>query len=78
MSRTVSARISKETHDQLRERCNKAGCTMNDWIEASINYFLTGYSDFDFGDDEEKEDENEPKASSTTEPAKTIITKIVD
>ncbi len=56
MSRTVSARISKETHDQLRERCNKAGCTMNDWIEASINYFLTGYSDFDFGDEDEKEE----------------------
>ncbi len=51
---------------------------MNDWIEASINYFLTGYSDFDFGNDEEKEDENEPKASSTTEPAKAIVTRIVD
>ena len=49
---------------------------MNDWIEASINYFLTGYSDFDFGDDEEKEDEN--KSSSTTEPAKAIVTRIVD
>ncbi len=74
MSRTVSARISKETHDKLRERCNKAGCTMNDWIEASINYFLTGYSDFDFGEYEKKEDENEPKS----EPEKPILTKVVD
>jgi len=22
---------------------------MNDWIEAAINYFLTGYSEFDLG-----------------------------
>ncbi len=49
---------------------------MNDWIEASINYFLTGYSEFDFGEDEEEEDET--KSSSTTEPAKTIVTRIVD
>ena len=32
--------------------------------------FLTGYSDFDFGDEDEKDDENESKASSTTEPAR--------
>jgi len=73
MSRTVSARISKEMHDKLRERCNKAGCTMNDWIEASINYFLTGYSEFDFGDEEETEDES----SSITEP-KSLSATIVD
>ncbi len=55
MSRTVSARISKEQHDKLRERCNRAGCTINDWLCASIDYLLTGSSDFDFGDEEPKE-----------------------
>ena len=55
MSRTVSARISKETHDELREKCNKAGCTINDWIVAAVDYILTGSSDFDFGDEEESD-----------------------
>lgn len=52
MSRTVSARISKETHDKLRERCNKVGCSMNDFIEACIEFILNNYSEFDFGDEE--------------------------
>ena len=53
MSRTVSARISKETHEKLRERCNKVGCSMNDFIEACIEFILNNYSEFDFGDEEE-------------------------
>ena len=67
MSRTVSARISKEIHEKLRERCNNAGCTINDWLEAAIDYLLTGSSDFDFGEeeseiiDEFKKDESNPK-----------------
>ena len=52
MSRTVSARISKDTHDVIRERCNKAGCTINDWIVAAIDFTITGSSEFDFGDEE--------------------------
>ena len=54
MSRTVSARITKETHDKLLERCNRAGCTINDWLCAAIDYLITGSSDFDFGDEDEK------------------------
>ena len=53
MSRTVSARIPKDTHDELLERCNKAGCTINEWLNACIDYLLTGSSEFDFGDEEE-------------------------
>ena len=55
MSRTVSARISKELHEELRERCNKIGCSINDFLEASIGFFLYGHSDFDFGDEEDQE-----------------------
>ena len=52
MSRTVSARIKPELHDEIRERCNKAGCSINDFIEASLELALTGHTVFDFGDEE--------------------------
>src|SRR5438309_1712187 len=57
MSRTVSARIPKELHEELRERCNKIGCSINDYLQASIEFGLTGHTEFDFG---EEEDEDEP------------------
>jgi len=41
-------------HEELRERCNRAGCTINDWIVAAIEYLFTHSSDFDFGDEEEE------------------------
>jgi len=67
LSRTVSARISKEMHEELRERCNKAGCTINDWLVAAIEYLFTGSSDFDFGepDEEVKESETELEEKET-------------
>ena len=48
-------------HEEIRERCNKAGCTINDWIVAAIDYLLTGESQFDFGDEEEEEEESKPQ-----------------
>ena len=60
MSRTVSARIPIKTHEELVERCNRSGCTISEWIEASINNIFNMGSDFDFGDEEEKEDEPQP------------------
>jgi len=61
LSLTVSARISKEMHDELRERCNRSGCTINDWLVAAIEYLFTHSSEFDFGDPE-YEDESEDSA----------------
>ena len=57
MSRTVSARISKELHEELRDRCNKVGCSISDFLEASIGFILSGHSEFDFGDEEDQESE---------------------
>ena len=51
-------------HDELRECCNKSGCTINDWLVAAIEYILTTSSEFDFGTDEE-ESEEPPKATIT-------------
>ncbi|HXX05516.1 MAG TPA: YlcI/YnfO family protein, partial [Candidatus Bathyarchaeia archaeon] len=36
MSRTVSARIPTDLHEDLRERCNQLGESINDFIEAAI------------------------------------------
>ena len=48
MSRTVSARIPNKKHEFLRERCNQLGCTINEFIEHSLEFALEGKSDFDF------------------------------
>lgn len=50
MSRTVSARIPNNLHDELRERCNLLGESINDFIKACIEMGLYSTSDFDFGD----------------------------
>ena len=49
--------ISNEVRDEIRERCNKAGCTINDWLVALIDFHFSGSSEFDFGDEEEVEEE---------------------
>ncbi|EGG42217.1 Hypothetical protein Nlim_0863 [Candidatus Nitrosarchaeum limnium SFB1] len=51
MSRTVSARIPTKMHDELRERCNLIGESINDFIVACIDLGLHDSSDFDFGDE---------------------------
>ena len=63
MSRTVSARIPKELHEELRDRCNKVGCSINDFLEASIEFILNGHSEFDFGDEESEEQSQVPTIS---------------
>lgn len=51
MSRTVSARISTKMHEDIRERCNLLGESINDFIVACIEVGLYGTADFDFGDE---------------------------
>jgi len=57
LSRTVSSRIPKELHEELRERCNQIGESMNDFIKAAIEFALWESTDFDFGNEEEDESE---------------------
>ena len=43
---------------------NKAGCTINEWLCAAIDYIMTGSSEFDFGDEIDDSSESEkPKDS---------------
>jgi len=59
MSRTVSARIPTELHEELRERCNLIGESINDFVKASIEFVLYNSTEFDFG--EELADEMDEK-----------------
>ena len=51
MSKTVSARISTKMHDEIRERCNLIGESINDFIIACIEIGLYNSTEFDFGED---------------------------
>ena len=42
MSRTVSARIPIKLHEELRDRCNLLGESVNDYVKASIELALHG------------------------------------
>lgn len=65
MSRTVSARIPTDLHEELRERCNLVGESMSDFVQAAIEFALHETTDFDFGEEilakleEEKKQLNE-------------------
>lgn len=82
MSRTVSARIPKEMHEELRERCNKVGCTMTEWIEHAIEFCMQpeGSTDFDFGGYEDviveqvkKDETNSIKSNNNHEGKKPTV-----
>jgi len=51
MSRTVSARIPTDLHEELRERCNLIGESINDFVKASIEMGLHNSCEFNFGDE---------------------------
>jgi predicted DNA-binding protein len=51
MSRTVSARIPTDMHEDLRERCNLIGESINDFVKAAIEFVLYDYVEFDFGEE---------------------------
>ena len=63
MSRTISSRIPTSLHDELRERCNLVGESINDFVKAAIEFALHNSTNFDFGD-ELIEEMDEKKSSS--------------
>ncbi len=64
MSRTVSARIPTQLHEDLRERCNLIGESINDFVKAAIEMCLYTSCSFDFGDELMNELEEENKTNS--------------
>lgn len=46
-----------ELHEELLERCNVIGESINDFVKAAIEFALHGSVEFDFGDELLKEKE---------------------
>jgi len=42
MSKTVSSRLPKETHERLYECCNNKGITINDFVKEAVEHQLNG------------------------------------
>ena len=42
MSKTVSCRLSSETHGQLLDKCNEKGMTVNDFVKVLVKSALEG------------------------------------
>jgi len=63
MSRTVSAHIPTKMHEEIRERCNMIGESINDFVVACLEIGLYNSTDFDFGN--ELEDEMDEKKSTS-------------
>ena len=42
MSKTVSCRLSSETHEKLLDKCNEKGLTVNDFVKVLVKSALDG------------------------------------
>ena len=42
MSKTVSCRLSSETHEKLLDKCNEKGMTVNDFVKVLVKSALDG------------------------------------
>lgn len=67
MSRTVSARIPTQLHEELRERCNLLGESINDFVKAAIEFALYGEVEYDFGEELMQELEERRKKESAVQ-----------
>ncbi len=65
MSKTVSARIPNKVHEELRERCNRLGCTINEFIEHAIEFAMGDTTEFEF-------DVEEPEIETKTDESKPV------
>ena len=65
LSKTVSARIPNKVHEELRERCNRLGCTINEFIEHAIEFAMGDTTEFEF-------DVEEPEIEAKTDESKPV------
>jgi hypothetical protein len=62
-------------HEELRERCNNIGESINDFVKAAIEFALYESVDFDFGwPDSSVDDMNSNKTKNdSNEPKPTVV-----
>jgi len=53
----TSIRLSEELESDLLERCNRLGCSKNDFVKNAVKLALYDEADFDFDLDEPKQEE---------------------
>jgi len=51
----TSVRLDNELLEELDQRCEKLGCSRNDFINGSIELLVRDSTNFDFGDEEMNE-----------------------
>jgi len=57
-TKPTSVRLDNKLLKELDQRCEKVGCSRNDFIKNSVDFIISGQSEFNFGDEEDFE---EPK-----------------
>ena len=80
-AKPTSVRFDNDLLEELDQRCEKVGCSRNDFIKNSVEFAITQQSDFDFG--EEEEESEEPLATSEGKiigiaPPEPIVTEVKD
>jgi len=56
-AKPTSVRLDNDLLEELDQRCEKVGCSRNDFIKNSVEFAITQQSDFDFGEEEEESEE---------------------
>ena len=72
----TSVRLDYELLEELDHRCEKVGCSRNDFIKNSVEFIINQSSDFDFGDDDDEEKE-EVELERKIDETKPIVTEII-
>ena len=72
MSKTVSTRIPNKVHEKIVECCNRSGCTITEWLSEAINFIFTNSSDFNFGYDEQEDNDTKPEEIKKKRPEEPV------
>jgi len=62
-TKPTSVRFDNDLLEELDQRCEKMGCSRNDFIKNAVELAITTESKFDFGDEEESEEEPQVKVT---------------
>lgn len=76
-AKPTSVRLDYELLEELDQRCEKVGCSRNDFIKNAVELVITTESKFDFGDDEEMNETEEEKQISKQEQSSEVTGIII-
>ena len=50
MSKCLKIELPDKVHEKIAERCQKVGCSFDEFVKESAEYVVKGYSTFNFGE----------------------------